>query len=93
MRYSSTDVRPESKVTQARPITKAEKGDPLKAPGWLAREAAIRYINEHRSANDLMYQMGLRHGIARGFLYGMLCGALGTAVLAIAILGEWNESF
>ena len=86
MRYSSTDVRPESKVTQIQlkvPKSKSPYSD---------LDSMFLEMRERRANENFYYRLGVRAGFARGLLTGLLLGLLGAAILAVAVLGQWNEA-
>ncbi len=58
-----------------------------------AADKALAAINKGLDASDVMYQMGAQHGRFKGFIYGLVTGALAVAILAAVVLGDVLEHF
>ena len=58
-----------------------------------AADKALAFVNRDREAKDVMYQKGVNRGGVKGFIYGLVTGALAVAVLAAVVLGDVLEHF
>ncbi len=83
MRYAEARLTPESQVTQTTPRERRE------APRTHSEERrALAEVNRNWESGNAMYKMGVYRGRIKGFIYGLVTGALAVAVLAAVVLGD-----
>jgi len=94
MRYSEARLTPESQVTQTTPLERRAARRPDSDERIRRRkDRAFTEINRNWESGNAMYKMGEHRGRLKGFIYGLVTGALAVAVLAAVVLGDVLEHF